>query len=148
MLDHPSFDQVIKDCSPGDRVMLASIWQRYLFREILKVFFLFLGCFFFLYSIMDYSLHMQDFFVDKQIHLDHLFIYYFYQFIKRADLLIPLAFLIATLKVLFSFNARGELVALQASGLSSRKILRPFFLFASSALFSTLQAWSFCFRRV
>src|SRR5690348_8415177 len=112
---HPSFDppalaQVAKNCSPGDRMMLASIWQRYLFREILKVFFLFLGCFFFLYSILDYSLHMQDFLVDKQIHLGHLFIYYFYQFIKRADLLIPLALLIATLKVLFSFNARGELV--------------------------------------
>jgi lipopolysaccharide export system permease protein len=114
---------------------IGSIWQRYLFREILKVFFLFLGCFFFLYSLMDYSLHMQDFLVDKQIHLTHLFIYYFYQFIKRADLLIPLALLIATLKVLFSFNARGELVALQASGLSSKKILRPFFLLA---LFCTL----------
>lgn len=111
-------------------MMLKTIWERYLFRELLKIFFLFLGCFFFLYSILDYSLHMQDFLVGKQIHLSHLFIYYSYQFIKRADLLIPLALLIATLKVLFSFNARGELVALQASGLSSKRILRPFFLLA------------------
>jgi|SRR5579862_358788 len=111
-------------------MMLKLIWERYLFREILKVFFLFLGCFFFLYSILDYSLHMQDFLVDKQIHLSHLFIYYSYQFIKRSDLLIPLALLIATLKVLFSLNARGEMVALQASGLSSKRILRPFFLLA------------------
>jgi lipopolysaccharide export system permease protein len=109
---------------------LKLIWERYLFREILKVFFLFLGCFFFLYSILDYSLHMQDFLVDKHIHLSHLLIYYFYQFIKRSDLLIPLALLIATLKVLFHLNGRGELVALQASGLSLKRILRPFFILA------------------
>jgi lipopolysaccharide export system permease protein len=128
--DYPVFPKIIENCSQGDRMMLKSIWERYLFREILKIFFLFLGCFFFLYSILDYSLHMQDFFEDKRIHLSHLAIYYFYQFIKRADLLVPLALLIATLKVLFSFNARGELVALQASGLSAKRILRPFFLLA------------------
>src|SRR5579862_8822250 len=103
-------------------MMLKWIWERYLFREILKVFFLFLGCFFFLYSILDYSLHMQDFLVDKKIHFSHLLIYYSYQFIKRADMLIPLALLIATLKVLFTINARGELVALQASGIPTKRI--------------------------
>lgn len=107
------------------------IWERYLLRELLKVFFLFLGCFFFLYSLIDYSLHMQDFIVNKKIHLSNTIIYYFYQFIKRADLLIPLALLISTLKVLFSLNLRGELVALQASGLSAKQILRPFFLIAA-----------------
>lgn len=111
-------------------MILKALWERYLFREIFKVFFMFLGCFFFLYSILDYSLHIQDFLVNKKIHFSHLFIYYFYQFIKRAELLIPLALLIATIKVLFTINARGELVALQASGLSSKKILRPFFIFA------------------
>ncbi len=103
------------------------IWQRYILREILKVFLLFLGCFFFLYSLIDYSLHMQDFIVDKRIQISHTAIYYFFQFVKRAALLTPLALLIATLKVLFSMNARGELIALQSSGLAARKILRPFF---------------------
>ncbi len=42
----------------------------------------------------------------------------------------PLALLIATLKVLFSLNSKGELVALQASGLSAKRILRPFFILA------------------
>jgi lipopolysaccharide export system permease protein len=128
---HPLFSEIIENGCKGDRMMLRSIWERYLFRELLKVFFLFLGCFFFLYSILDYSLHMQDFLVDKHIHFSHLLIYYSYQFIKRADLLIPLALLIATLKVLFSLNARRELVALLASGISSRRILRPFFLLAT-----------------
>ena len=104
------------------------IWKRYILREISKVFFLFLGCFFFLYSLIDYSLHMQDFIIDKRIQLLHLATYYFFQFIKRADLLIPLALLISTLKVLFSLNDRGELIALQSSGLPAKKILRPFFL--------------------
>lgn len=103
------------------------IWRRYLFNAILKVFFLFLGGFFFLYSLLDYSLHMQDFLVDKKIEFSHLFAYYFYQFIKRADLLIPLALMIGTLKVLLTLNVRGELVALQASGVATKRLMRPFF---------------------
>jgi lipopolysaccharide export system permease protein len=107
---------------------LKLIWQRYLFKEMLKIFFLFLGCFFFLYGMIDYSLHMQDFVLDKKIQFGHLVTYYTAQFIKRAELLIPLALLIATLKTLFSLNTRGELIALQASGVPSRKLLRPLFL--------------------
>ncbi len=103
------------------------IWQRYLLREILKVFFLFLGCFFFLYALIDYSTHMQDFFADKRIQITHIAVYYFFHLIKRADLLIPLALLISTLKVLFSLNVRGELIALQSSGFPRKKILQPFF---------------------
>ena len=119
-------------------MIIKMIWQRYILREILKVFFLFLGCFFFLYSLIDYSLHMQDFFVDKRIQITHFVIYYFFQFVKRADLLIPLALLIATLKVLFSMNARGELIALQSSGLPAKKILRPFFYLGLLCVFFNL----------
>ncbi len=108
-------------------MIAKTIWERYLLREILKVFFLFLSCFFFLYALIDYSMHMQDFIIDKRIQISHIIIYYFFHFIKRADLLIPLALLVSTLKVLFSLNARGELIALQSSGLSRKKILRPFF---------------------
>jgi lipopolysaccharide export system permease protein len=113
------------------------IWERYLLREILKVFSLFLSCFFFLYALIDYSMHMQDFIVDKKIQIPHLIVYYFFHFVKRADLLIPLALLIATLKVLFALNTRGELIALESSGLSRKKILRPFFCIgAICALFN------------
>jgi lipopolysaccharide export system permease protein len=122
-------------------MIIKTLWERYILKEILKVFFLFLGCFFFLYALVDYSLHMQDFIVDKQIHFSHLATYYSFQFVKRADLLIPLALLIATLKVLFSMNTRGELIALQSSGLARKKILRPFFqigLFC--ALFNLISA--------
>lgn len=107
---------------------LKLIWQRYLFKEMLKIFLLFLGCFFFLYGLIDYSLHMQDFVLDKKIQIGHLITYYTAQFVKRAELLIPLALLIATLKVLFSLNTRGELIALQASGVPRKKLLQPLFL--------------------
>jgi len=117
--------------------MIKQLWQRYLFSELLKIFSLFLGCFFFLYCLIDYSLHMQDFLVDEKIHFSHLLFYYLYQFIKRADLLIPLALLIATIKVLLTLNTRGELVALQASGLSARKISRPFLWLGLSCMLFT-----------
>lgn len=121
-------------------MIAKTLWERYLFREILKVFFLFLGCFFFLYALIDYSMHMQDFIVDKRIQISHIVIYYFFHFIKRADLLIPLALLISTLKVLFALNARGELIALQASGLPRKKILRPFFSIALTCVLFNLMS--------
>jgi len=111
-------------------MILGLIWERYFFREIIKVFILFLFVFYFLYSIMDYSTHMQDFIVDKQIQISDIFLYYANQFIKRADLLIPLALLIAAIKVLSTLNANRELVALQASGVKLKKLLSPFFLVA------------------
>ena len=107
---------------------MSKIWERYVFFETLKVFFLFLGCFYFLYAMIDYSTHMQDFMIDKQIQVSHMIGYYSYMFIKRADLLIPLAALIASIKQLLSMLGNGELVALQASGISLKKISRPFFL--------------------
>lgn len=122
-------------------VILTKIWERYILREMVKIFFLFLGCFFFLYALVDYSLHMQDFIVDRKIQLSHLTVYYFFQFVKRADLLVPLALLVATLKVLFSMNTRGELTALQSSGLPAKKILRPlFFLGLLCVLFNLISS--------
>jgi len=106
------------------------IWQRYLFKETAKTFALFLIGFFSLYALIDYSLHMQDFVLNKKLQLGHLITYYFSQFIKRQELLIPLALLIATLKVLFSFNKKGEIIALRASGISKHAILQPLFLLA------------------
>ncbi len=111
-------------------MIIKTIWERYLIKELSKVFLLFLGCFFFIYSLIDYSMHMQDFITDKQIQISHIAIYYVFQFIKRSDLLIPLSILISTLKVLLTMNSKGELIALQSCGLPRKKILRPFFLFA------------------
>ncbi len=122
-------------------MILSKIWERYLFGEMLKIFFLFLGCFYFLYALIDYSTHMQDFLVDKRIQLSHICIYYSFQFVKRAEMLIPLSLLIATIKVLLTMNTQGELVALQASGIPLKRIIRPLLLLASTCtLFNLLSA--------
>lgn len=120
-------------------MMHVKIWQRYLFQEILIVFFLFLACFYSIYALIDYSLHMQDFMQDSRVTFSHILLYYLFEFIKRADLLIPLSVLVTTIKVLFALNIKGELVALRASGLSLKVILRPFFYLAGFlALFNYL----------
>jgi len=110
--------------------MLTKIWQRYLFTELCKVFFFFLVGFFFLYSLIDYSTHMQDFMSSGKVKLKEIFCFYGFQFIKRSVLLLPLALLIASIKVLCNLNATRELVALQSSGLNLKTLLRPFFLLA------------------
>ncbi len=107
-----------------------TLWERYLLKELLKSLSLFLWCFFSLYALIDYSFHMQDFAIGKQIQLPHIATYYLFQLIKRSHLLIPLSLLVSTLKVLFAMNAKGELTALQSCGISRRQILRPFFFIA------------------
>jgi lipopolysaccharide export system permease protein len=122
-------------------MIFSTIWERYFFKELLKVFFLFLGCFFFLYAMMDYSARMQHFIIDKRVAPSVLAIYYANYFIKYAGLLVPLALMIATIKVLYTLNLRRELVALQASGMRLRTLLRPFFFLAAlCTLFNYLNA--------
>ena len=104
------------------------IWQRYVLKEILKVFFLFLGAFFFLYAVIDYSMHMQEILKNKKISWGDLSLYYGMLFSKRCDLLLPLSLLISSVKVLTSLNKRNELLALQAAGIALHRITRPFFL--------------------
>lgn len=115
------------------------LWQRYFFQEIFKVFFFFLFSFFFLYSLLEYSTHMDDFFKDKHFQIGELLGYYGNQFLKRADLLLPLALLIATIKVLTTLNTRREWMVLLVAGLSTRRLLQPFFAVAFlSCLFNFL----------
>ena len=108
-------------------MILTKIWQRYFLKEIFKVFFLFLFSFYFLFVILDASSHVQDFIRESKLQLKMAAFYYFFQFVKYADLIVPLAVLISTIKVLCSFNVHRELVALQASGVKTKTLLRPFF---------------------
>lgn len=113
------------------------IWKRYFFREIFKVFAFFLLTFFFLYALLDYSTHMDDFFLDHKLQFTDLLRYYLDHFIKRVPLLVPLSFLIATIKVLTTLNLRREWVVLQTAGIKTRTLFRPFFWFAlACSLFS------------
>ena len=110
-------------------------WKKYLFWEVVKVFFFFSLCFFLLYALMDYSIHMQQIAKAQEAHFGTILLYYLCQFVKRLDLIFPLSFLIATIKTLMTLNANSELVAFLAGGISKRTLLKPFF---TLALFSSL----------
>lgn len=109
--------------------MFTKIWERYFLKEFLKVFFLFLGCFYGLYVLIDYASHTSAL-GQHHIHIKavELIRYYFYIFISRAEILIPLALLIALIRTLTTFNLRGELVAFLASGFKMLKLMRPFLI--------------------
>lgn len=100
------------------------IWQRYVFRQIAKTFSFVLTAIFAIYTLMDLSIHGIRFLKGN------FALYYLYSFTAHFDLFIPLAFLLATLKVLLDLMSRLELLALQCAGLSLKRLLSPLFFFA------------------
>lgn len=110
------------------------LWERYFLKECFKVFLLFIGCFYFLYVLIDLSAHTKTFQQESLRWIDILF-YYLFQFTHKADILIPFALLVSFIKVLTTSNARHEIVALVVGGIPLKKLLRPFFLAASVCTF-------------
>lgn len=101
------------------------LWERYFVRELSKLVLLLLLCSYIIYSIMDYSLRSK-LFTGAEIPTSDLLIYYGWQFITRFDLLLPLALMLSTIRVLTSLNVHSELVALLAGGVRIRRLMRPF----------------------
>lgn len=108
-------------------MIFSKIWQRYIFREFFKIFSLFLFGFYLLYVVIDYSIHMQDFLHSANLSLRKIIEYYLLQFIKRTDILFPLAVLLGAIKVLCQMNNHRELVAFQSGGLKQKALLQPLF---------------------
>lgn len=107
------------------------LWQRYFIKEVLKVFFLFLLCFFFLYVLIDFSSHAGSFHHHHiKINLGEIAIYYLCDFIRRLDVLLPFALLLATVRTLCQLNTNNELVAMMANGIKLKTLLRPFVFIA------------------
>lgn len=104
------------------------LWQRYCFTELLKVFFLVIGSFYFLYVLIDYSAHAK---ILQKVTFSQTLLYYLCQFTKRADMLLPVSLMIASIKVLCSLNLRNEIVALISNGIPLKKFLHPCFYLAS-----------------
>lgn len=102
------------------------LWQRYFFRRIFSTFVFILFCLFAIYVLVDLSVNGVRFFTRGPSTRLDIWIYYCLQFSLRIDLFLPLAFLLAMLNTLFTLNAHFELVALQTSGLSRKKLLIPF----------------------
>lgn len=107
--------------------MKLKIWERYLLKEVIKLVTLFSCCFFFLYVLIDFSSQVGRFTSGGYTWLE-LVSYYGYTFVRRLDLILPFGILIASVRTLCSLNTYNELVAMMASGISLKRLLRPFLL--------------------
>jgi len=108
------------------------IWQKYLFRKLFFTFFFITIALFSIYTTIDLSIHGVRFLtLGPEATLLDLFLYYLRQFAMHLDLFLPLSFLLSLYKVLFALNTHLELIALQMAGLSKKKLLLPFFFFAT-----------------
>lgn len=104
---------------------MGKIWEKYLLKTFFKSFFLVLFGFYGLYVLIDYSSHTTHFYGESGSVMLQFIKKYLYELSNRLDLLLPFALLIATIKTLTQLNSHNELVALLASGVSIRRILRP-----------------------
>ena len=110
-------------------MILIRLWQKYLLKEFFSVFFLFLVCFYSLYVIIDYTNHSASFHhLQSRFPLLELGVYYACEFIKRSELLIPIAMVIALVRTLTKLNQQFELIALRAAGIPLMTLMRPFVL--------------------
>lgn len=103
-------------------------WERYFLRETLSVFSLIIFCFYGLFVLIDYASHNNSKYYHSQMNWTEVIHHYANEFIQRADVLIPFALLVATIRTLCSLNIHNELIALMASGTSIKRLLRPFLL--------------------
>ncbi len=100
---------------------MSPILHRYFTRELLKVFFLFIFCFFFLYTLLDYTSRLSS----LGLNFSELVVMYSCILLRRIEILAPFALLVAGIKVLCQANVRNELVALRGCGLPLQRLLSP-----------------------
>ncbi|MGM0440694.1 MAG: LptF/LptG family permease [Chlamydiota bacterium] len=108
---------------------ILKIWQKHLLKDFFRIFFLFIGSFYFLYVLIDYSAHTKHF-SQADFSFPTVALYYLCHFTKRAEILIPFATMLAVIKVLTTLNLNRELVGYQAGGFSLTALLRPFLIIA------------------
>lgn len=104
------------------------IWQRHILVKLTQTFLLLLLCLFVIYVIIDLSAHGVRFLTKSS--MTEIALFYFNTFSTLLDLFLSLTFLLATMRVLYQLNSHRELVALQMAGISKKRLLLPFFIFA------------------
>ncbi|MDE3045143.1 MAG: LptF/LptG family permease [Verrucomicrobiota bacterium] len=107
------------------------LWQRHLFYRLTLTFSFLLCSLFAIYLLLDLSINGVRFLGKGHAEPLSLLFYYLRSFSVHLELFLPLSFLLTVLKVLLDLNEHLELVALQMAGLSRKKLLVPFFFFAS-----------------
>ncbi|MCP5491649.1 MAG: LptF/LptG family permease [Chlamydiales bacterium] len=120
------------------------IYERMLLKNLINSLLLIFGGIFAIFVLLDYALHMREMTQGTAMPLNMLFIYYACHISKYMVHLLPISLLIACIKVLTSLSTTRELIALQAGGLSLKKLARPFLatgLFCTLLLGINAQAW-------
>ena len=103
------------------------IWERYFFFETLKVLFFFLFAFTGLFVLIDYASHTGHFHHHHiRLSFAETALYYVGELLQKSDAILPFACLVASIRVLTQLNVHNELVALLASGIKLKRLLRPF----------------------
>lgn len=100
------------------------IWSKYIIGEFLKIFFFLIFSFYFLYALIDYSTRLEYF---SHIPFLSTLLYYLCIFLQKAEMLIPFAYLMALMRILFTINQRNELTSMLMSGYSYKRLLFPLF---------------------
>lgn len=104
-----------------------NIWERYFLKEIIRTTCMILLAFFLLYIMIDYSNRSAHWSLSN-VSIAGLTSYYILIFFKNIEILLPFALLLASIKTLCALNVNHELIALLASGIPMRRLLRPFIL--------------------
>lgn len=104
------------------------LWHRFLLQPLLATFCFCLCSVLFLYILIDLSVHGVNF-SKEWTGISSLLFYYLKHLSIYFDLFTTLSFLLACLKVLSDVTSHLEWCALQMGGLSTKKLLLPFFTF-------------------
>lgn len=107
-------------------IPFTKIWERYFFAELIKSTLFFLFTFYGLYVLIDYANHAASFHRHHiQFHWGETSLYYSCELIRRLNILLPLALLLAAIRLLCQLNTHNELIALMSSGISKKTLMRP-----------------------
>lgn len=123
---------------------MMGIVERYIFRQLIFLFSLFLVGFYLLYILIDYTSHMHEVLRYTDLALTAIAHYYGLQLIKWANILFPLALSIASIQVLSRLNTHRELLAFQSAGIRLKRLTRPFILLGCvcGAVILAMQQWA------
>ncbi len=100
------------------------IWKRLFLVELWKSFLFILLCFFVFYVLVDYSSRISKFPLIR-FEFNILARYYGCVFVRRLEILVPFALLLANIKTLTARNQNNELIPLLASGVPMKTLMKP-----------------------
>lgn len=104
--------------------------DRYIFWRMVTITLFVLGVLIFIFVVIDFSEHSEDF-TDRGATMDEVFgVYYFNYIPEIIRLVIPVAAFIACLYLTGQMADRFEIVALKAAGVSVYRLLAPYLAFA------------------